>query len=289
MDQRITIEFKNAVDLAELIKKYGHNFAEYETLQIGHDGNIYILFNRKIPERIDGMFVPTQSNSGFAVLVLQIDWDEEKITDEKYYDLGQKKMFYSFVQPIEEGFLLVSARCMNYKQGPEQNAAVVDLAGNIIEEFCLGDGISYCLVHPDLGIVTGYFDEGIIGNYGWKQPLGADGVRIWGRGARDIWRADRPIYDCYALNISDAGALWYYYYAEFKLVKVNARDFSEREFVPGIDGADSLIISEDEVTLFMDKGYDANEQFVARKVLGDRLGEEMAVEFKYNGENCKVR
>ena len=38
MDQGITIEFKNAVDLAELIKKYGHNFDEYETLQIGHDG-----------------------------------------------------------------------------------------------------------------------------------------------------------------------------------------------------------------------------------------------------------
>ena len=79
MEQKITIEFKNVIDLAEIIKRHDLTFDEYVTMQIAYDGNIYILFNKDIPERIDGMFVPTESNSIFAVLVLQIDWKEEKV------------------------------------------------------------------------------------------------------------------------------------------------------------------------------------------------------------------
>lgn len=40
MDQRITIEFKNCIDLAEILNKYNHNDSEYVTMQIGYDGNI---------------------------------------------------------------------------------------------------------------------------------------------------------------------------------------------------------------------------------------------------------
>ena len=289
MDQGITIEFKNPIDLAALFNKYKHSVDEYVTMQIGHDGNIYILFNKNIPERIDGMFVPTESNSMFAVLVLQIDWNEEKVTDEKYYHLGLKKMNYSFIQPVEDGFLLVSSRCSYNRGDPEKNAAIVDFEGNIIEEFCLGDGISQCMVHPDLGIVVGYFDEGIFGNYGWDDPLGSYGVRVWGRGGQDIWKADRSIYDCYAMNISGIGDIWYYYYDDFKLVKTDINRSCEKEFVTGIDGADSLIISEDEATVVMDKGYDAHEEFVAKKILYDKLGEEVPLVFVYKGKKCDVR
>lgn len=28
-------------------------------------------------------------------------------------------------------------------------------------------------------IVTSYFDEGIFGNFGWDQPLGASGLVVW--------------------------------------------------------------------------------------------------------------
>jgi len=284
----MTIQFKNKIDLNELLKKHGHSFDEYVTMQIGHDGNIYILFNKNIPERIDGMFVPTESNSSFSVLALQIDWEDEKIVSETYYPLGIHKMNYHFIQPVPEGFLLVSARCSYRKGDPEKNAVIVDHEGKNIEEFCLGDGISHCLVHPELGIVTGYFDEGIFGNYGWTEPLGSCGVRVWGRGSRDIWKADRSIYECYAMTVSDAGDLWYYYYDEFKIVKTNIKDSREMEYDPGINGAAFLIISEDDMTLIMDKGYDANDQLTVRKILYDKLGDEVPVTFLYQGEDCNV-
>ena len=288
MDQRITIEFKNCIDLAEILNKYNHNDSEYVTMQIGYDGNIYILLNKNIPERIDGMFVPAESNSRFAVLVLQIDWHEEKIIQEKYYDLGVQKMNYSFIQPIPQGFLMVAARCRYNKGNPDNNAAVIDPEGKVIREFCIGDGISQCLFHPDLGIITGYFDEGIFGNYGWKHPLGAYGVRVWGSDGQDIWKAEKQICDCYALNISGAGDIWYYYYDEFKLVKVNINGADHREYVPEIKGAESIIISEDEAALIMDKGYDADDEFAAKKILYDKLGDEIPVLFKYKDIECRV-
>ena len=288
MDQRITIEFKNCINLAEILNKYNHNDSEYVTMQIGYDGNIYILLNKNIPERIDGMFVPAESNSRFAVLVLQIDWHEDKIIQEKYYDLGVQKMNYSFIQPIPQGFLLVAARCRYNKGNPDKNASVIDHDGNMIREFCIGDGISQCLFHPELGIITGYFDEGIFGNYGWKEPLGAYGVRVWGIDGQDIWKADKQIYDCYAMNVSGTGDIWYYYYDEFKLVKANINGADHREYVPEIKGAESIIISEDEAALIMDKGYDADDEFAAKKILYDKLGDEIPVLFKYKGIECRV-
>ena len=288
MNQKLLIEFKNHIDLGDLIKKYNHSFDEYVTMQIGFDGNVYILFNKNIPERIDGMFVPTESNSNYSVLLLQIDWNEEKIINEKYYDLGVQKMNYSFVQPISEGLLLVSSRCRFNKGNPENNAAIVDFNGNIIDEFCLGDGISHCFVHPDLGIVIGYFDEGVFGNYGWNNPLGACGVRVWGRGGQDIWQADKNIYDCYAMNISETGTIWYYYYDELQLVNASINNSCEREYVPEIDGAVSLIISKDNLTIMMDKGYDANDEFVAKKIIDDKLCDEVHISFMYQGKCRKV-
>ena len=289
MEQRMIIEFNDHIDLTGLLKKYDHDFDEYVTMQLGYDGNIYILFNKSIPERIDGMFVPTESNSVFDVLVLRIDWDEEKVINEEYYHLGVQKMNYSFIQPIQGGFLLVSARCSYKKDGPENNAVIVDHEGNKITEFCLGDGISHCMVNPSSEMITGYFDEGIFGNYGWEEPLGACGVRAWGRDGRDIWKADKEIYDCYAMNISDKGDIWYYYYNDFRLVRVNINGSYDREYDPEIEGADSLIISEDEYTLVMDIGYDEHEEFVMRRIIGDRLSDEIPLIFTYEGEKSNVR
>ncbi len=280
------IEFNNYIDLAELFKRHNRGFNEYVTMQIGYDEKIYILFNEQIPERINGMFVPTESNSRYYVLELEVDWYEGSVINEKLYDLGNQKMNYSFVQPIEGGLLLVAARCSFNKGNPDKNATIVDFSGNIVDELCLGDGISQCLYHPEIGIVIGYFDEGVFGNYGWTEPLGTYGVRVWGRDGQDVWKADRPIFDCYAMNVSAAGDIWYYYYDEFKLIKANINKPSEVEFDPGTKGSYSLIISEDTVTIITDKGYDANEDYIAESVQGDKLSEPVPVSFAYKGEHC---
>lgn len=282
------IEFNNYIDLAELFKKYNYSFDEYVTMQVGYDEKIYILFNEHIPERIDGMFVPAESNSRFSVLELEPNWYEGTVINEKLYHLGTQEMNHSFIQPVPGGFLLVSARCRYNKGNPDHNAVIVDLDGNKMDEFCLGDGISQCMFHPELGIVTGYFDEGIFGNYGWEEPLGEYGVRVWGKDGRDIWKADKEIYDCYALNISEAGDIWYYYYNEFKLVKENIHTSDEREFDPGISGSNSLVISEDNATVILDQGYDAQEEYAAINILGNGSCDPVPLSFTYKGNSCEL-
>ena len=39
----------------------------------------------------------------------------------------------------------------------------------------------------------------------------------------------------------------------------------------------------------MDKGYDANDEFAAKKILYDKLGDEVPVTFMYEGKECRVR
>ncbi len=252
--------FNDFLDHAELRKRHNLVHDELVTIQIGPDGKIYFLFNDNVPDRIDGMFVPTKSNSGYSVLVLDVDWKREKVTCENLYRLGTMQMNYHYVQPTEDKLLLVASRCFFNKGNPENNAAIVDFKGNIHAEFCLGDGINDCLVRKDNTIVTSYFDEGIFGNYGWDEPLGACGIKVWSKDGKDvIWEADRDIYDCYALNIGDQDDIWYYYYDDFKLVRTNLKD--EVEYDPNIHGADAVIIYDDGCGIIMNSGYDRYNEF----------------------------
>ncbi len=79
-----------------------------------------------------------------------------------------------------------------------------------------------------------------------------------------------------------------YYYDEFKLVRTNIKNTSESEYLPGIEGAESLVISEDNGTVVMDKGYDANDEFIAKKIQQDELGDETPICFTYEGKNREV-
>ena len=90
--------FSYHVDIHEIFRRY--NAASFVNMQIGYDWHIYILLNAEIPERIDGMFVPTESDSRYCVLALDADWDSGCITGESFYDLGVQKMNYHFVQKV---------------------------------------------------------------------------------------------------------------------------------------------------------------------------------------------
>ena len=66
-------EFKNNCDLKTLIESYGLEYPKRRdmSLKIGPDGVIYILVHTKTNER--GYIT-------LSLIVLDVDWDEEKIT-----------------------------------------------------------------------------------------------------------------------------------------------------------------------------------------------------------------
>ena len=150
---------------------------------------------------------------------------------------------------------VLGARSMMYKNGiPDQNAVFLTRHGKILSSTCFGDGIQDCMVLGDGRIVTGYFDEGVFGNFGWDKPPGARGLVVWNRDGQKVWEDTKHfIADCYAMNVDEQDNLWYYYYDAFDLVKT---DFdSEWVFRPDVKGSSSFLIMKSHMGIIMDSGY----------------------------------
>ena len=104
------------------------------------------------------------------------------------YPLGFHEMNFHHVMPLGEDILLVGARCRKYKDGTaENNGVLLKKDGTKLAEMCLGDGIESCIVTEDGRIITGYFDEGVFGNFGWDQPVGACGLIVWDARGQRLW------------------------------------------------------------------------------------------------------
>ncbi|MBD5137450.1 MAG: hypothetical protein HDT39_16135 [Lachnospiraceae bacterium] len=135
------IELLNLLDMRELFAIYKKSIDSFVNIKIGFDEKIYILLSEHIPERIDGRFVNTIANSNYSAIILDVDWYENKVTGHTFVNLGKHKMNFHMIQSIGENILLLGARCKyNRENGPERNAVIVDLKGNVINEFCFGDG-----------------------------------------------------------------------------------------------------------------------------------------------------
>ena len=278
--------FSNYTYLGDKFKKYNCGEGSLVNMQIGYDKRLYFLFNEKIPERIDGMFVPTESDSRYCVMALDIDWDNETVVGERFFDLGTQKMNFHFVQPLNGGLLLVASRCYCINGIGEKNAALIDDRGTIIDQYCLGDGIEDVFVLSDGRIVTSYFDEGVFGNYGWTEPIGSSGLVVWDRDGRIIWEADSDICDCYALNIDNNERLWYYFYTEFELVCTDLQ--KETVYQPDISGSCMFILTDDGQSVIFDKGYDDHGSFVKERFIGSRLSAPEDIKLDYNGSEISI-
>lgn len=155
---------------------------------------------------------------------------------------------YHFVQPMPENdLLLVYARSQYYaKDEYDLNAAVFAPDGTLKREFLLGDGIEHVQTTANGDIWTGYFDEGVIGNRGWTQPIGAPGLIQWDRAGNQQYAYDYAIVDCYALNVTSDRDTWLYYYTDFPLVHLHDKHIVGSWHSP-IRGAHAFAIYENYV------------------------------------------
>ena len=134
---------------------------------------------------------------------------------------------HSVLDLLPDGeILVVGSRSQRFRDGTvEDNAHVFDPGGAHLRSFCLGDGIERIGVDSAGTIWVGYFDEGVFGNLGWDDPMGAAGlVRFDDHGHR-LWGYQSPagvgeVADCHALNV-DARTTWAYYYPDFPLVQIS--------------------------------------------------------------------
>lgn len=266
-----TCEFNNFIDYNHLKEQYDIQDHHFINFSIGYDSIIYLLFSENIPERVNGMFVPTKSYTDYKCITLIVDWENNELLGSELYNLGIQEANLHLIQPIGDEILLLGARAILYKDGTtDKNAIITDKHGTTIRAFCLGDGIQDCIVTPDKKIITSYFDEGIFGNNGWDIPLGQNGIVVWNEFGDKIWENKKyDICDCYAINIDDLSNLWFYYYTDFYLVKTNF--LNDQEYHVNIEGSSAFLINKMQTELIFDGGYNKHNQFIGYSLYKDKI------------------
>jgi hypothetical protein len=152
------------------------------------------------------------------------------------------------IQPLLDELLLVCAR--SYCKGPddfEKNGRVYSGMGKFAREILLGDGIKDTQATASGVIWTSFFDEGVFGNYGWQNPVGASGLVAWDGNGKKLYEFQRTdgldaICDCYAMNVEAEHRIWIYYYTEFPLVLLDSRSIQSIWKMPH-GGSDAFAIS----------------------------------------------
>ncbi len=169
---------------------------------------------------------------------------------------------HPLVQPLPEGeFLVVGARCAWSEDGPEKNALVIDNDGEVKRTGTVGDGIQHMLVDAKAQIWIGYFDEGILGNFGWggpgPEPLGSAGIVRWSVNLEKSWEYqpvnDYWFADCYALNVV-SDRTWACPYMDFPIVEIEANSPSVHP-TTNVTGPRGLLVAGEAVGLIGDYEY----------------------------------
>lgn len=116
-----------------------------------------------------------------------------------------------------------------------------------------------------------YFDEGVFGNYGWDEPLGACGLIAWTSEGTPLWKNENySIYDCYAISLDEEENLWFYYYDEFRLVRTNFKE--DFVFELPIEGSGAFSVAPSGNTFLFQGGYQQRDKFYFLTAHGDHLG-----------------
>lgn len=246
------IKISYLIDIKEYINGY-----EIINSQLGFDNKIYILLVDRIPERInDGMFVQTKTKEKFQYKILIVE--NENVIEVNLYN---QQYNFSFVQPIKENrLLIVGARARFYKENKyDLNAKIFDFDGVLQKEIFLGDGIQNVQTTLEGDIWVSYFDEGVFGNFGWDNPVGKTGLNSFNsEGKLDYSNENADICDCYALNVINKNEIWFYYYSDFLLGKIEKEEITF--YNPSISGATGF--SKDNEYFLFDGGYNNRDKYI---------------------------
>ncbi|WP_338554286.1 hypothetical protein [Paenibacillus sp. KS-LC4] len=235
---------------------------EVVSAQLGGDGCVYVLLINHAPERTKGMFVPSALKEPYTykVLIIEDNYMEAVVIEDQHFN-------YHYIQPLRNQLLLVGARCSYYGVGKyDLNAKVCNYKGETVREFLLGDGIQSVQVTEKGTIWTSYFDEGVFGNNGWGNPIGAQGLLAWDENGNKIYEDHTSdIADCYALNVVTEQEVWFYYYTDFLLGRISGGTAQAKVTFINPNIAGSAGFCTDGYHFLFDGGYGKHEAFILKK------------------------
>lgn len=266
------------IDLDQLRQKNHLEDAVLTDFSVGRDKNVYLLLKQP-SEQQDMDWLKTPST--YTVVEIKVDWTKQKVSETLLFPIGSLKFQFHFLRPIGDDFLLLGSRCAYREDGPDQNAWIISQDGAVLSRFCLGDGIQNCVVKSDGTIITGYFDEGVFGNYGWADtdsthgyipPVGECGLISWTSMGAPLWKNEKyPIDDCYAISLDEEENLWFYYYDEFRLVRTNFKE--DLVFDLPIKGSEAFSVAPFGNIFLFQGGYSKENKFYFLTRKGGRLGQ----------------
>lgn len=281
------------LDINRLRRKFHLEDAVLTDFSVGWNRNIYLLLEQSTGNQDEDWL---KAPSIYTVVEIKMDWKEQRVLETTLFLLGLLNFQFHFLRPIGNHFLLLGARCAYREDGPDQNAWIVSRNGTVRSRLCLGDGIQNCIVKADGTIITGYFDEGVFGNYGWADPkckhgcippVGDCGVAAFTPEGVPLWKnRTHPIYDCYAISLDEQENLWYYYYDEFRLVRTNFREDLVLDLPLEGSGAFSVAPSGDQ--FLFQGGYEEHDKFYFLTRKDSRLGQKQEAIPICNGNKVPI-
>ena len=258
----------SVLDLNELRRENHLEGATLTDFSVASNQNVYLLMEQSSGKQEDWFRTP----SIYTVVEIKMDWIQHRVLKTTLFPLSLLKFQFHYLRPVGEHFLLLGARCAYREDGPDKNAWIVSRDGAVLSRFCLGDGIQDCVVKKDGTIITSYFDEGVFGNYGWDEPLGACGLIAWTSEGTPLWKNEKySIYDCYAISLDEEENLWFYYYDEFRLVRTNFKE--DLVFELPIEGSGAFSVAPSGDTFLFQGGYQKHNNFYFLTAHGGRLGQ----------------
>jgi hypothetical protein len=179
------------------------------------------------------------------------------------YLIPNQLLNFNFVQPMPDGLLLATSRCEYSAALCKPNGQIFGLDGVRQSAVMLGDGIQHLQTTKSGEIWVAYFDEGVFGNRGWRQPIGAKGLLRFNADGDRVYEFEPTsglddIVDCYALNVVGNSEVWCYYYTQFPLVKI-VNERVEQYWECPISGSSAFAVWRDSV--LMRGGYDQDQDW----------------------------
>jgi hypothetical protein len=216
---------------------------------VGYDGAVYLVLALKPldyrSEQPGASFAKTTPNTPQSYRV--IAFQEDRLTLD--INIAEERFNIHDIQPLPANEILLVCARSHYKSPNdfEKNGRIYSLNGEFNREILLGDGIQSVQATSSGIIWTSFFDEGIFGNFGWSDPVGASGLVAWnaeGKKIYDFQPVDDldDICDCYALNVESDADVWLYYYTDFPLVHLRHQKI-QSVWNMSIKGSSSFAIS----------------------------------------------
>ena len=221
---------------------------------------VNLLFVNTYDSRTDNlMFFKTQPGQPQDYTLVVPGKEREEIV------LAEQNVNYTNAVRVDrDRILFACSRCV-YKSANdyEKNVKIFNNDGVLQREFCIGDGVQSIQVNGSKDIWVSYFDEGVFGNYGWKEPIGSSGLNCFDVAGNRIYEYSAPnddlfIADCYALNVESDDSTWIYFYTEFYLLNIVQKKISQYIKMP-VSGSSHFAVHNGNVLLNM--GYDERQNF----------------------------